>query len=260
MAGLTPPDARPRSASSLFQEVGKRFGVADKRIACEAQCFDRSLGGGLVAGTAGISDNHRNEAQVRGVASGRLDANFCCDTRDGDGHDSTIAQGDRKRRSFEGRHGDLVEHSFVWSRSEFGDDLKAGRVAQELRRHAVRLVLPLPSHRRPVLHRPHPRFGQREMPCEGYPHSPRPRDCQQTADPRDNLTSRLDLAADADLHVIDEQCHALRIACVLKCSGYGQTMSVFHSPFLAAKSGSNLRNSPTHRRFCMFAGHGRVTH
>jgi hypothetical protein len=54
MAGLTPPDARPRSASSLFQEVGKRFGVADKRIACEAQCFDRSLGGGLIGFTMSL--------------------------------------------------------------------------------------------------------------------------------------------------------------------------------------------------------------
>src|SRR6185503_11454146 len=69
------------------------------------------------------------------------------------------------------------------------------------------------------------------MPREGHPHPFRSRDCQQTADPRDNLISELDLAADADLHVIDQQRHALWVAHVLKCSRYGQTMDVFHSPF-----------------------------
>jgi hypothetical protein len=69
------------------------------------------------------------------------------------------------------------------------------------------------------------------MPREGYPHPLRSRDCQQTADPRDNLICGLDLTANADLHVIDQQRHALRMARVLECSRYGQTMSVFHSPF-----------------------------
>src|SRR6516225_8608173 len=69
------------------------------------------------------------------------------------------------------------------------------------------------------------------MPREGYPHPLRSRDCQQTADPRDNLICGLDLTADADLHVIDEQRHALRMARVLECGRYGQTMSVFHSRF-----------------------------
>src|SRR6516225_8790286 len=69
------------------------------------------------------------------------------------------------------------------------------------------------------------------MPREGYPHPLRSRDCQQTADPRDNLISGLDLTADADLHVIDKQRHALGMARVLECSRYNQTMSVFHSPF-----------------------------
>src|SRR6516165_10232728 len=69
------------------------------------------------------------------------------------------------------------------------------------------------------------------MPREGHPHPLRSRDCQQTADPHDNLISGLDLTADADLHVIDEQRHALRMARVLERSRYGQTMSVFHSPF-----------------------------
>src|SRR6516225_10515460 len=90
----------PTPVSSLFQEVGKGFGVADDRVACEAQRLERSLGGGLVTAATGIGDNHRNEAQVRGVAGGRLDPNFCCDPDNGDRRDSTIAQGDRKRRSF----------------------------------------------------------------------------------------------------------------------------------------------------------------
>ena len=61
----------PTPVSSLFQEVGKGFGVADNRVACEAQRLERSLGGGLVTATTGIGDNHRNEAQVRSVAGGR---------------------------------------------------------------------------------------------------------------------------------------------------------------------------------------------
>src|SRR5262249_62302217 len=68
------------------------------------------------------------------------------------------------------------------------------------------------------------------MPREGYPHPLRSRDYQQTADPRDDLVCGLDLTADADLHVIDQQRHALRMAHVPECSRYGQTMSVFHSP------------------------------
>jgi hypothetical protein len=71
-------------ATSPFQQVGKRFGVTDDRIACEAKRLERSLGSSLVTGTASISDDHRNEAQVRGVASGWLDPNFCCDSYDGD--------------------------------------------------------------------------------------------------------------------------------------------------------------------------------
>ena len=47
---------------------------------------------------------------------------------------------DRKRRSFEGRHGDLVEDGILGPRSELGDDLKAGCIAQEPGCHAVWLV------------------------------------------------------------------------------------------------------------------------
>jgi len=58
-------------------------------------------------------------------------AAFYCDPNNGDRQDSTIAQRDRQRRPFEGRHGDLVEDSFLWRRSKFGNNLKAGRIAQE---------------------------------------------------------------------------------------------------------------------------------
>jgi hypothetical protein len=56
------PDAGSTPVSSLFQEVGKGFCVADNRVACEAQRLERSLSGGLVTATTGIADNHRNEA------------------------------------------------------------------------------------------------------------------------------------------------------------------------------------------------------
>jgi hypothetical protein len=73
-----------KRATSPLQQVGKRFGVADDRIACEAKRLERSLSSSFVTGTASISDDHRNEAQVRGVAGGWLDPNFCCDSYDGD--------------------------------------------------------------------------------------------------------------------------------------------------------------------------------
>jgi hypothetical protein len=75
---------RQRDLPSPFQEVGKRFGVADYRIACEAKRLQRSLRSDLVTCTAGISDDHGNEAQVRCVARRWLDPNFCCDPYDGD--------------------------------------------------------------------------------------------------------------------------------------------------------------------------------
>jgi hypothetical protein len=44
---------RQRDLPSPFQEVGKRFGVADYHIACEAKRLQRSLGNDLVTVVAG---------------------------------------------------------------------------------------------------------------------------------------------------------------------------------------------------------------
>jgi len=75
---------RGRHLPKPFQQLCKRFAVADNRIACKAKRLEGSLGSGIVTGTASISDDHRNEAQVRGVAGGWLDPNLCCDPDDGD--------------------------------------------------------------------------------------------------------------------------------------------------------------------------------
>ena len=225
---------RCRAALTLFQEAGECFDVADDRVACEAKRLEGALGSSLIARAAGVGDDHRNEAQVCCVARGWLDPNLGCDPDDGDRQDSAVAQRKRERRSFKRRHGDLVEYGLVRRRSQLGDDLKAGRVAQEPRCHGVRLVLPLPSHGCPKLRYPHPCLGQRQMPCEDDAHARRPRRRQYAADLRYDLVALLDLIADAHLHVIDEQRHAPRIADVIQRCRYAQTMNMFHCSFPGA--------------------------
>src|SRR5262249_39537450 len=47
------------------------FRFRDDRVARERERFERSLGGGFVASTARIGDDHRNESEIRRVSSGR---------------------------------------------------------------------------------------------------------------------------------------------------------------------------------------------
>ena len=67
---------RQRDLPSPFQEVDKRFGVADYRIACEAKRLQRSLGSDLVTvgrtphrsvSEAICSGIHQRVAQARSI-------------------------------------------------------------------------------------------------------------------------------------------------------------------------------------------------
>ena len=172
---MEPGDGRLKRrarGSTPFQEAGECFDVADDRVACEAKRLQGALGSRLIACATGVGDDHRNEAQVCCVARGRLNPDLGCDPDDGDRQDSAVAQ--RKRVSGVPSNADMAILSNTGSSgvgASSGDDLKAGRVAQEPRCHGVGLVLALPGHGCPELRHPHPRLGQRQMPREDDAHA-----------------------------------------------------------------------------------------
>ena len=66
------------------------------------------------------------------------------------------------------------------------------------------------------------------MPGENYTHAGTSSCGQRHGTPFDYSSTFPDLAADADLHVIDKQCRALRLAQLFNCRWNGQPMKLFH--------------------------------
>ena len=83
----------------------------------------------FITEAAGILYQYRPEAQVGALPARGIDSNFERDSGNEEAADPTIAQRDVQIRSFEGRHGDLVDDPFARQRLQLWDDLECGTVS-----------------------------------------------------------------------------------------------------------------------------------
>src|SRR5258708_5689065 len=144
-------------------DVPKPGGVRQHGIAGERQALERALARVLVAGTAGVGDDDREESEVGGVPDRGLDADFGGDADDRHRVHSAVPEGEFERRADEGRHAELVEDRLAWARLELGNDGEGRRVAEEPGLDLGWIVGPLPGHRHAVLEGAHELLRQRHV-------------------------------------------------------------------------------------------------
>ena len=95
----------------------------------------------------GIGDNHGNVAQISSVANRGLNSDLHGYSDNGEGFDAAVAQRHIERRSFKRGHCDFVEDRLARQWIQLGNELKAGRIAQEPRPNLLNRLHPLPGHR-----------------------------------------------------------------------------------------------------------------
>src|ERR1700728_4123834 len=94
---------------------------------------------------AGVFNNHWDVTEIGALPYRRFNADFHGDAHDGKCVNATIPQRDVKRRTFERRHGNLVENRFAWQWVHLRDQMKSRRIPQEPRFDLVWQFHPLPS-------------------------------------------------------------------------------------------------------------------
>ena len=111
---------------------------------------------------------------------------------------------------------------------ELGHDLEPGRVAQERRDDLLDSILALPGHRDAQLGDPHQLRGQRHVPGEEDPDAGPAGRLEHPPHALGHLRAVGELADDADLHVVDDQRDAIRVADVGEGVGNQKVAAVLH--------------------------------
>jgi hypothetical protein len=115
--------------AKLQETIRKCSDIAKNCFADETHRVERTQSGVRVSRPAGIGQYHGNKSQICGVTHGRLNADFECDTDDGDTRNIAIAEGKRQGSAFECRHREFVEDQFVIVGLKFWNDGGCWRVA-----------------------------------------------------------------------------------------------------------------------------------
>jgi hypothetical protein len=173
-----------------------------------------------VTGAAGVRDHDRDIAEVGTVPDGGLDPDLHRDAGDEKGIDPAVTKSDVQGRALEGRHGDLVEHGLRRERRHLRQDLKTRRVSQEPRLHLIDAADALPGHRHAKLKDAHELLRQGHVAKEEDPDAGVPRNSQRLRDLGRHCVAALDPTQNADLHIVNDQSEAPRVAGLLEILGH----------------------------------------
>lgn len=181
-----------------------------------------------MAAAAGIGQDNRNKAKIGAVANRRVDTDLRRYPADDETLQTAVAHGDRQRRAFERREGDLVENGFILANIKFRRKRKTGAVAQEPRFDIAGGCLALPGHHLLELKHAGHLFRQGHMAHEEDADTGGTRDLEGLQHLAENGAAVLHLLQYADLHVINDQRRCLGPDHFGKSLRNGETIDVLH--------------------------------
>ena len=165
------------------------------------------------------------------MADGRFDAHLERDTRDEEGRDAAVAQGDVEVGAGEGGHRDFVHDRLAAPGRQLGHDPGLRRVPRERCDDLIDVVEALPVHRGAQLRDTGDLHREGDVPGEEDSQSGPSGQVEHLCDAGDDVRPVGKLADDADLHVIDDQREGLAGRRFAERAGDGQAVDVLHEVF-----------------------------
>src|SRR5262249_10756068 len=142
--------------------------------------------------------------------------------------DPAVSQGDVQKCALKGRHRDLVEHRLRCQRRELGEQLKARRVSQKPGPHLLYRPDSLPRHGHTHLKHTHELLRQRHVPREEDPDAGITSSSEHFSNLRRHDGTLTNLSEDPDLHVVDDERQAMRVAHLVETLRYLQSIGSLH--------------------------------
>lgn len=219
------------------EEAGDGIEIGDDRVSHVLQRCSALMSGFRIARAAGVVDEDGDDAEIGGVTTGGLDSYLKRYTRENQAADAAVAQCEREWSAFEGGHGELVEDGFAGKRSELGNELERGRVAQEGRADLRGILLALPGHSHSVLERAHQLQRERHVTSEDGADACAACCIEQRLDLAENGWAVRNLRHYTRLHVVDQKRGALWVHQLLKGGEYLDSFVRRHVCLMSFRNG-----------------------